>query len=90
VIEGDDAVHFGAAEIERVGQQRHRRRIDIAELLLQGVQHRQQRAGQQPALGDQALRRLGIPGSVLRHRSPRDGRSVGEGSSRIKSIVWIA
>jgi len=58
---------------------------------LQGVQHRQQGAGQRPALGDQPLRRLGIPGLVPRHRSAshRDGHNIGKEPRGIKSIVRI-
>ena len=44
VIEGDDAVDLGAGEVERLGDQRHRRVVDVAERLLQRVQDRQERA----------------------------------------------
>ena len=44
MIKGDDAVHFGPGDIQRLGDQRLGGRIDVAELLLQRVQDRQQRA----------------------------------------------
>ena len=61
VIEGDDAVHFGARDVQRLGDQRLGRFIDVAELLLQGVQDRQQRAFAIQAFPNALQRDLFIP-----------------------------
>ena len=44
VVEGDDAVHLGARQVQRLGDERHRRLRHVAEGVLQRVQDRQQRA----------------------------------------------
>ena len=44
VIKGDDAVHLGAGDVQRLGDQRLGSLVDVAELVLQSVQNRQQRA----------------------------------------------
>ena len=43
MVEGDDAVHLGAGDVQRLGDHRLGGFVDIAELLLQSVQDRQQR-----------------------------------------------
>ena len=48
VIKGDDAMHFGARDIQRFRDHRLGGLVDVAECLLQGVQDRQQRALQGP------------------------------------------
>ena len=50
MIKGDDPVHLGAGEIQRLGNQRLGRFVDVAERLLQGVQNRQQRASRSEAV----------------------------------------
>ena len=64
VVEGDDAVHLGARQVQRLGDQRHRLAVDVAELLLDGVQDRQQRARHRLPGGNDAAGGLGIPGRV--------------------------
>ena len=44
VIEGDDAVHLGARQVQRLGDHRQRFLRHVAELFLDAVQDRQQRA----------------------------------------------
>ena len=44
MIEAEHAVHFGAAEVERSGNVRHRVRRYMAELMLERMQERQQHA----------------------------------------------
>ena len=44
MIEGDDAVDLGAGDVQLLGDHRLGGFVDIAELLLQRVQDRQQRA----------------------------------------------
>ena len=44
MVEGDDAVHLGARQIERLCHHRDRRLRHAAERLLQCLQDRQQRA----------------------------------------------
>jgi hypothetical protein len=56
---------LGAAEIQRFGDKRHGGRVDVAEMFLQGVQNRQQGAGQRHAFGYERARRPRIPGSVM-------------------------
>jgi hypothetical protein len=41
MVEGDDAVDLGPRAVERRGDQRFGRLVDVAELLLQTVQDRQ-------------------------------------------------
>ena len=45
VVEGEDAMHFGAREIERLGDERNGCGRDIAQRSLHCVQDQQQRAG---------------------------------------------
>ena len=63
VIEGDDAVHLGAGDVQGLGNQRFRGFVDIAELLLQGVQHRQQRTFAIKAAPDTRKRDVLVPGN---------------------------
>src|SRR5205085_8417151 len=44
VIESDDAVHLGAGEVQRLGDERHGRGRDVAKRGLDVVEDRQQRA----------------------------------------------
>ena len=44
MVEGDDAMHLGARQVERLGDHRHGRAVDIAERRLERVQDRQQGA----------------------------------------------
>ena len=52
MIEGDDAVHLGAGEVERLGDHRDRRFRHVAESLLQGMKDRQRRALAMPLRRD--------------------------------------
>ena len=61
VIEGDDAMHLGAGDIERFGDQRLGCLIDIAEFFLQCVEHRQQRTFAPRMLADAFERDVLIP-----------------------------
>ena len=67
VVEGDDAMHFGARDIQRFGDQRLGGFVDVAELLLQGVQDRQQRAFKAAVLGDDLRGSFRAPWFVNRH-----------------------
>ena len=44
-VEGDDAVDFGAGQVQGLGDGLHRLGRNTAQLVLDRVQHRQQRAG---------------------------------------------
>ena len=70
MVEADDAMDLGARQVQRVGDQRHGGRIHIAELLLQRVQDRQQRARHVLPLGDQRLRRARVPMAIAVHLCP--------------------
>jgi hypothetical protein len=61
MVKGDDAVDFGPRAVERFGNERFRRLVDVAELLLQGMQDRQQCAVEVQLFPDALLRHLGIP-----------------------------
>jgi hypothetical protein len=52
---------FGAAEIQEIGQIRNRRIIDIAEAILQGMQHRHQGAVEAAVSFHDAPRLGGVP-----------------------------
>ena len=64
VIEGDDAVYLGPGDVQGLGEQRLGSLIDIAEFLLQGVQHRQQRTLAIEAAPNELQRDLFIPMSL--------------------------
>ena len=66
VIEGDDAMHLGAGDVQRVGDQRLGRLVDIAELGLQGVQDRQERTFAVRKFANERLGDLRIPGGLVR------------------------
>ena len=71
MIEGDDPMHLGAGDIQGLGNQRFGRFVDVAELLLQGVQNRQQRAFAIQAFPNALQRDLFIPRNLTsfhRHR----------------------
>ena len=63
VVEGDHAVHLGAGEVQGLGDQRLGGFVDIAELLLQGVQDRQQRTFAIKAAPDTRKRDVLVPGN---------------------------
>ena len=67
VIETDDAVHFGMREIQRAGDQRRGRGIDISELFLQCMQNGQQSAGKVLQLANPSLGPVRIPGLHVAH-----------------------
>ena len=69
VIEGDDAVHLGARDVQRLRDHRLSGFVDVAERLLQGVQNRQQRAFEAPVLGDDLRGSFRAPWFVIRHAS---------------------
>jgi hypothetical protein len=61
MVEGDDAVDFRPRAVKRLGNEPLRRLVDVAELLLQRVQDRQQRAVEMQLFPDALLRHLGVP-----------------------------
>jgi hypothetical protein len=46
VVKAEDAVHLGMRKVERAGDQGNRRLVHIPELVLQGMENREQGAGQ--------------------------------------------
>ena len=69
VIEGDDAVDFGARDIQRLGDNRLGGPVDVTERRLQGMKDRQQRAFEALVLGDDPRGFLRAPWFVIRHAS---------------------
>lgn len=67
VIETDHAVHLGAGKIESVGDQRNRGVIQVAELVLQSVQDRQEGAGEVLQLPDPNQGSIRVPGWESSH-----------------------
>src|SRR5262249_9159945 len=66
VIEGEDAVHFGARQSERFGDHRDRRLRHVAERFLQRVQDHQRRAFDALMLRDDLRGALSVPWFVSR------------------------
>ena len=64
VIEGHNAMHFGARDVERFGDQRFGSFVDVAELLLQRVQDRQQRTFAIKAFPNAGQRDILVPGDA--------------------------
>ena len=93
-VEGDDAVDFGAGQVQGLGDGLHRLGRNTAQLVLDRVQHRQQRAGLVLEAGDDAGRgghgwRLRSPCGVQRLLAaaapPVDARS--DFASRVRMAV---
>ena len=61
VVEGDDAVHFRAREVQDLGDEPDCLAVDVAELVLQRVQDRQERTRHRSPGSDDAARRLDVP-----------------------------
>jgi hypothetical protein len=64
MIKGDDPVHLGAGNIQNFGDEWLGRFIDIAELLLQGVEDRQQRSLAIEASANALQREFRVPGDL--------------------------
>ena len=75
VIKCNDAVHLGAGDIERLGDQRLGRFVDIAKFLLQSVQDRQHRAFEIEAAPNSLESDIFIPGNRAARRGHRGCRS---------------
>ena len=73
-------MHVGAAQVERGGDVRHRRIGDMAELGLDGVQQRQQRA---PLPPERARDRIDLPG----HRRIPVGRRLDGGTLSLAHLA---
>ena len=81
-VEGDDAVDFGAGQVQGLGDGLHRLGRNTAQLVLDRVQHRQQRAGLVLEAGDDAGRgghgwRLRAASSACWRRGAAGGRKIG-------------
>ena len=61
VIEGDDAVHLGAGQIERLGDHRLGRLGDIAKSVLEAMENREQRPLGVPVTTDDLGRQICVP-----------------------------
>jgi len=59
VVEAEHAVHVGAREVQLLGEYRYHRPVDVAELRLDVVQDRQQRAPVAAVCGHRRPRRQG-------------------------------
>ena len=64
VIEGDDAVHLGARDVQSFGDQRFRGLVDIAEFVLQRVEDRQKRPFAIKVFADALKRDFLVPGNA--------------------------
>jgi hypothetical protein len=67
MIEGDDAVHLGARDVQRFGENRLGCRVDVAEFFLQGLEDGQQRAFQLTVLRDDFAGAIRAPRLADRH-----------------------
>ncbi len=67
MVECNNAVHFGAAEVQRFGDERRGGLVDMAELMLQGMKNRQHGPFETGMLADDRLGARGIPRSRLMH-----------------------
>jgi hypothetical protein len=65
VIEGHDAVHLGARDVQRFGDQRLGGFLDIAELLLQRVEDRQKRTFAIEAFPNALKRDILVPSNAV-------------------------
>ena len=84
-------MHLGARQVQRLGDHRHRRVVDIAERVLHGVQDRQQGARLIAMGRDQPLK-LGFlrKGAFLAcNLSGRRGTSAAVGGAEIASSLVI-
>ncbi len=70
VIKADDSMNLGARQVERLGDQRHRLTIDVAELFLQGVQDRQRRTIEAKICLDDLLGTGAAPWDRAEHSCP--------------------
>jgi hypothetical protein len=82
MVERNDAMDFGAREIQRFRDDRNRLLRDMAELFLKGMKDREHGAFERQMFGDDPPRSFGIPSGILRHRlflvlsPPQHGRAV--------------
>src|ERR1700757_5281756 len=67
MVEGNDPVHFGAGEVQRLSDERHAGRADAAKFFEETVKNWEHRAFKPGMFGDDFFCPLGVPGANLGH-----------------------